>query len=87
MKISAIHYGQTFRANEQNQQPTKKPVRIHPFTATGWTGAGGFGVAIIAGFMHKPMLHKIAAVVGTTATASHIAMATAHHHSHKEFKA
>ncbi|MCR5265777.1 MAG: hypothetical protein K6E29_04195 [Cyanobacteria bacterium RUI128] len=83
MKIAAINTVQTFRANEQAQQD-KKPVKFHPFPVTAWTAPGGLGVAMVSGMMHKPLLHKISAVIGVVAAATHIGMATAHHHHHKK---
>lgn len=87
MKIPAINTSQTFKANEQprqNQQQTKKTMHFHPLPTTGWIAAGAFGVTMISGMMHKPLIHKLSAVVGVAATAAHIGIATSHHHNRKK---
>ena len=52
--------------------------------ATGWIAAGAFGVTMISGMMHKPLIHKLSAVIGVAATAAHIGIATSHHHNRKK---
>ena len=85
MKISAINSGINFKAQEQIQsKQDRKSFHIHPLPTTGWTAAGAFGVSMISGAFHKPLLHKTAAFIGMIATAAHIGIISALHHNYKE---
>lgn len=93
MKIPAINHLHTFKSNEQAQQtqqtqqvaqPSKRPAKIHPTSATGWVAVGAFGTAMVSGILRTPLVHKLSAFIGAAAAISHIYLVTNHHHNHKK---
>lgn len=65
---------------------TPQKRRVNPLAVTGWTAAGGFGVAAISGITRNPKIHKASAIIGACAAAAHIGLVYGHHHSHKQAK-